>query len=118
MVARTLSVAALVVAVCSAAAAEDLGGRYLVTGKLANGRSYSVSAEIVMTSETTCEIKWYDGSKGVGMLDGKTLSIGSAVNGNPQVGVYHVNPDGSIEGMFTDNFHPKGISREKLTPVH
>ena len=119
MVARVFAVSGFIAAGCTAAAAEDLSGNYLVKGTLANGMRYSVSAEIVMTSETTCDINWSDGSKGVCMLDGKTLSIGSAVRGKPQLGVYQVAPDGSIEGVFIDNFHGgKGINREKLTPVH
>lgn len=116
MVSRFLVVGFLA-AGCTAAAAEDLGGRYVVNGTLANGRNYSVWAEIAMTSETTCDISWADGSKGVCMLDGKTLSVGSVVHGDPQVGVYQVAPDGSIEGVFIDHFHGKGINREKLTRV-
>ena len=99
------------------AAAEDLTGRYSVKGSLANGSQYSVRADIKMTSETTCDIHWSDGSEGICILEGKSLSIGSDVQGKPQVGIYHLNPDGSLEGIFTDNFHPKGISREKLTPI-
>ena len=119
MIAKALTVASCIAIGCTAAVAEDLGGRYAVKGTLASGMKYSVSAEIVMTSETTCDINWSDGSKGVCMLDGKTLSIGSAVRGKPQLGVYQVAPDGSIEGVFIDNFHGgKGINREKLTPVH
>jgi hypothetical protein len=121
MVAKAFSVAGFIAAGCTAAAADGLGGRYVVNGTLANGMKYSVSAEIVMTSRTTCDIRWGDGSKGVCMLDGTTLSIASVVHGDPQVGVYQVDPDGSIEGVFTDNFHPRGsdgIHREKLTPVH
>jgi hypothetical protein len=71
-----------------------------------------------MTSENTCDVYWGDGEKGVCMLDGTTLSVASVVHGDPQVGVYQVAPDGSIEGVFFDNFHGKGINREKLTPVH
>jgi hypothetical protein len=121
MVARTFSVVGFIAAGCTAAAADGLSGRYAVNGMLANGMKYSVSAEIVMTSQTTCDIKWSDGSKGVCMVNGTTLSIASVVHGDPQIGVYQVAPDGSIDGVFTDNFHPKGVDgihREKLTPVH
>jgi hypothetical protein len=38
-------------------------------------------------------------------------------NGHPQVAVYQVAPDGSIEGVFFDNYNGKGLSRERLTPI-
>ena len=66
-----------------------------------------------------------------GLLDGTTLSVGSVflpglpggehpfgeinVKAEPQVGIYHVAPDGSIEGVFFDNVYKGG--HEKLTPV-
>jgi hypothetical protein len=53
------------------------------------------------------------------MLDGTTLYVASVVHGKPQLGIYEIASDGSMEGVFTDNFHGKGgnIHREKLTPV-
>ena len=104
---QSMVVVSLIAAECCTVAAKDLGGHYAVNGTLAKGRNYSVTADIVMTSETTCNITWYDGSKGVCILDGNTLSIGTALRGEggPQVGAYQVSPDGSIEGVFIDNFH-------------
>jgi hypothetical protein len=118
MVAGIFAAAGFIAAGCTAAAAEDLSGRYAVDGTLANGRTYSMTAGIKMTSENTCDISWSDGTKGVCMLDGTTLSVGSVmVNGHPQVAVYQVAPDGSIEGVFFDNYNGKGLSHEKLTPI-
>lgn len=120
MAVKAFSVASFFAIACSAASADGLGGRYAVTGTLANGMKYTVSAEIEMTSQSTCNIAWSDGSKGVCLVDGTALSIASVVHGNPQVGVYRVAPDGTIEGVFTDNFHPRGtdgIHREKLIRV-
>src|SRR5262245_49840614 len=102
MFVRLFLVAGIIAAVSTAAAAEDLSGHYLVRGTLANGTKYTLTADIVMTSETTCDVKWSDGSDGVGLLDGTTLSIGSIIHGKPQVGVYKVAADGSMEGIFTD----------------
>ena len=52
------------------------------------------------------------------ILDGNTLSIASVVRGEPQVGVYKLAADKSVEGVFIDNFHGgKGLNREALTPV-
>jgi len=102
----------------TAAAAADLGGRYELKGTLANGNNYSTAAEIVMTSETTCDVNWTDGTTGVCMLDGTTLSVGSVLHGGfPQLGIYQVAPDGTIEGVFIDNKHGKGTHREKWTPI-
>jgi hypothetical protein len=131
MVARIFVAAGFIVAGCTAAAAEDISGRYEANSTLANGTTFSNWAVIKMTSENTCDISWSDGTKGVCMLDGTTLSIGSVflpgvpggehpfgsvnVKAEPQVGVYQVAPDGSIEGVFFDNVNKGG--HEKLTPV-
>ena len=42
------------------------------------------------------------------MLDGTTPSVASVVHGDPQVGVYQVARDGSMEGAVIDTFHGKG----------
>jgi hypothetical protein len=130
MVVRILAAAGFIAAGCTAVAA-DISGRYEANATFANGRTYSSWAVIKMTSESTCEISWSDGTKGVCMLNGTTLSIGSVflpgvpggehpfgevnVKAEPQVGVYQVAPDGSIEGVFFENVYKGG--REKLTPV-
>jgi hypothetical protein len=118
MVARILAAAGLIAAGCTAAAAEDLSGQYTINGTFPNGTKYTNRAVIKMTSENTCDIFWSDNSKGVCMLDGTTLSCGVVLEyGSPQVAVYQVAPDGSIEGVFFDNINGKGFSHEKLTPV-
>jgi hypothetical protein len=117
MVARAIATAGFIATACSAAA-EDVAGRYDIDGTLASGKSYSVTAEIVMTSEATCDVNWTDGTTGVCMLDGTTLSVASILHsGLPQLGIYQVAPDGTFEGVFIDNYHGKGIHREKWTPM-
>ncbi|QRM54927.1 hypothetical protein [Sinorhizobium sp. BG8] len=132
MVTRIFAAAGFIAAGCAATAAEDLSGRYKVNGTLANGRTYSNWAVIKMSSENTCDITWSDGTKGVCMLNGTTLSYASVilpglpggehpfgeicVKAEPQVGVYQVAPDGSMEGAYFDNTSNKG-GHEKLTPV-
>jgi hypothetical protein len=131
MVARIFAAAGFIAAGCAAAAAEDISGRYEANGTYANGTTYSNWVVIKMTSENTCDISWSDGTNGVCMLDGTTLSIASVilpgvpggehpfgeinVKAEPQVGVYHVAPDGSMEGVFFDNVYKR--VHEKLTPV-
>ena len=119
MIARMLTIAGFIAACCTAVAAEDIAGRYAVKGTLVNGYTYLVSAEIVMTSETTCDVNWSDHSKGVCLLDGTTLYMASIVQGKPQLGIYQIAPDGSMEGVLTDNLQGRSgnIYREKLTPV-
>jgi hypothetical protein len=117
MVARILLTILFIAAGCTAAAAKDLSGLYNVGGTFANGKTYSNRAAIKMTSENTCDFNYSDNTKGVCMLDGTTLSCGFALEyGSPQVAVYQVAPDGSLEGVFFDNIHGTGFSHEKLTP--
>ena len=62
-----------------------------------------------MTSATTRDIKWSDGSKGICMLDAATLSVASVVHGEPQVGVCQLTTDGSLEGVLlatSRSLHP------------
>jgi hypothetical protein len=129
MVARMFAAAGFIAAGWTAAAAQDLSGHYTASTTFANGRTFSTSADIKMTSANTCDISWLDGTKGVCMLEGRTLTVGSVIprrqlseafhqgDGEPQVGVYQVAPDGSIEGVLFDNHAGKGFAREKLTPV-
>jgi hypothetical protein len=112
MVARLFSIAAagFIAAGCSIAAAGDIAGRYIVVGTLTSGRQYVGAAQIVMTSEITCEIKWREGSNGLCILEGTILSVATVVHGELQVGLYHVASDGTIEGVFIDKYHlPKGL---------
>ena len=118
MVAKIFAATCFIAAGCTAAAASDLSGLYTVDDTFADGRtSNSNRAAIKMTSENTCDITYSDDTKGVCMLDGTTLSCGLTQKyGSPQVAVYQVAPDGSIEGVFFDN-NGKGFNHEKLTPV-
>jgi hypothetical protein len=117
MAIRIAALAAFIAAGYTAAAAQDIGGRYRTECTLQTGSSCSGTAEIVMTSENTCSIKWDDGTAGLCMLRGTTLSLGYIVHGVAGLGVYEVSADGSLEGVFIDNYHGKGFGKEKLVPI-
>ncbi len=118
MAIRMTMIAAFIAASCIDAAAGDIAGRYRAECTLPNGsQCSSATAEIEMTSENTCRIKWSTGEIGVCMLDGTTFSAGYIVHGKAALGVYDVAPDGSIEGVFIDDYHGVGFGKEKLTPL-
>ena len=118
MVIRIVAPIAIVLALSSAALAYDIGGRYKSQGTFANGAGFSVMVEIAMKPDNTCRIKWSDGVSGVCMLKGTQLFTARIVMGSPQLGVYEVAADGSIEGVFIDDVNGKGISKEKWVPIH
>ena len=52
------SAAALLLIDVMSASAGNLAGQYQVTGKNVDGSTYSGTAQIVVTSDTTCRISW------------------------------------------------------------
>src|SRR5262245_11434130 len=117
MAMRAAIVLAFIVAGCIDAAA-GIAGKYRSECTLPTGAPCSLgTAEIEMTSENSCLIKWSTGEVGVCMLKGKTFSAGYIVHGKAALGVYDLCPDGSIEGVFIDDFHGRGIGKEKLIPI-
>ncbi|WP_271892518.1 hypothetical protein [Candidatus Phyllobacterium onerii] len=120
---RIAAFAAFVAAGSSVAAAEGIGGQYRSEGIDPADSHFSVTVEIEILAENTCRIKWSDGSKGICMLKGTTLSTAGIVHGTAQLGVYEVSSDGSIEGSFIDDYHGGGIGKggkigkEKMTPI-
>jgi hypothetical protein len=50
--------AALLLIDVMSASAGNLAGQYQVTGKNVDGSTYSGTAQIVVTSDTTCRISW------------------------------------------------------------
>jgi hypothetical protein len=99
------------------ALAHDIGGRYRSQGTFANGNNFSVTVEIMMKSDDTCSIKWSDGVAGICMLKGTKLMTAGVVAGGPQLGFYEVATDGSIEGLFIDDYNGDGFSKEKMIPI-
>lgn len=117
MTIRIITFAAFIYAGCTVAAAQDIAGSYRTEGTSTTGASYTENADIEMTGETTCRIKFSSGFSGICMLMGKTLTVSYLVHGKAGLGIYEVFDDGSIEGIFIDDFHGGGIGKEKLIPL-
>jgi hypothetical protein len=101
------------------AAAQTVGGRYAVNGTNFNGSSYSGTAVITRSSNTTCRIHWNTGdttSEGFCMLANRSFAaaykLGSAIG----LVVYDLQPDGSLVGVWTIA-DKSGSGAETLTPV-
>ena len=118
MIIRLAAPIVVISAFHTVALAHDIGGRYKSHGTFANGADFSVTVEIVMNPDNTCRITWSDGVSGVCMLKGTHFLTAGIVMGSPQLGVYEVAADGSIEGVFIDDINGKGISKEKWIPIH
>lgn len=100
------------------AAAQSIGGTYNVEGTNFDGSPYSGTAEIVLTSETTCVIQWITGgttSQGICMRNDDAFSAGYVLGDSIGLVVYKVAPDGSMHGLWTIA-GKDGNGTEVLTP--
>jgi hypothetical protein len=103
----------------TSASAQNLGGRYQVIGKNHNGSAYSGTAEITLTSNTTCNIVWKTGSttsQGICMRNGVAFSAGYSMGNAVGLVIYEIKPDGSLDGIWTIAGQP-GIGAERLVPM-
>jgi hypothetical protein len=101
------------------AAAQNVGGRYQVIGKNFNGSPYSGTAEIVVTSPTTCRIAWVTGgttSRGICMRNGIAFSAGYVLNGKVGLVIYELKNDGTLDGLWTIA-DQEGVGGERLVPI-
>lgn len=99
-------------------AAAEIGGTYGVDGTNLDGSRYGGTAEIVVTSDTTCEIYWTTGgstSQGICMLDGNVFAAGYVMGEAIGLVVYIVQDDGVLDGTWTIAGSP-GRGTEVLTP--
>ena len=106
-------------ALASPALAQNIGGQYVVEGTNLNGSAYSGTANIVVTSDTTCEITWQTGSSssfGLCMGMGDVISAGYVLGDAVGLVMYRILADGSLEGYWTIAGQ-NGSGTEKLTPV-
>jgi|SRR3954464_14778109 hypothetical protein len=110
---------ACALAASPAAAQQQVGGRYQVQGKNFNGSGYSGTAEIVSTSNNTCRIVWVTGSttsRGICMRNGNSFSAAYAMGGAIGLVIYDLQPDGSLDGLWTIADQP-GMGTERLVPL-
>jgi hypothetical protein len=114
---RAFVVAACLIAVPVAASAQDVGGRYRVSGTNFDGSPYSGTAEIIVTSKNTCRITWDTGSTASGICMRNDTSFSAAYVMGKAIGlvIYRINADGSLEGLWTVA-DQDGVGTEVLTP--
>ena len=100
------------------ATAQSIGGSYSVAGTNFDGSPYSGTAEITLTSETTCVIEWTTGSstsQGICMRNGDAFAAGYVLGDEIGLVVYKAMSDGSLHGLWT-LAGKEGNGTEVLTP--
>ena len=99
------------------AAAQSIAGRYEVQGTNPNGSTYSGTAQITETSESTCRIAWHVGSEwqGICMLSGDVFAAAYHSGSTSGLLIYHRQADGSLSGTWTVGAGTGGT--ETLTPM-
>jgi hypothetical protein len=100
-------------------AAQSIGGRYQVQGTNIDGSPYGGEAEITLTSDTTCRIRWVTGpteSTGICMRNGMAFSAGYVLGDKVGLVIYQVMQDGSLNGLWTVANQP-GNGTEVLVPI-
>jgi len=86
------------------AEAQVIGGAYLVQGSNPDGSPYGGTAEIVLTTDVTCEIFWTTGgstSSGICMRDGDVFTAAYRLGDKIGMIIYRVRQDGVLNGSWT-----------------
>jgi len=118
MIIRVAGLAAVMAAGCTPVAAGDIAGHYRMEGVSTTGSAYSGTADITMSFENTCRIRYSDGFEGICMLSGdRTVTAAYIVHGKAGLAIYEAQSDGSLVGTFIDDFHGGKFGKEKLTPL-
>jgi len=94
-------------------------GRYQVAGTNLDGSPYGGEAEIVLSSDTTCVIRWLTGateSSGICMRNDDSFAAGYQLGNNVGLVIYKIMPDGTLNGLWTLSGAP-GNGTEVLTPI-
>jgi len=93
-------------------------GIYEVTGTNLDGTDYSGLAQIRAVGINSFSIVWRIGNtliEGTGMASGRTVAVSYGLAQRPGIGIYQLNPDGSMDGEWTIVGAP-AIGRERLVP--
>lgn len=114
---RRWGLAAILVSLPLAAAAQDVSGRYTVEGRNFDGSRYRGVAEIMVTTKNTCRIVWNTGStsEGICMRNGKTFAATYGSGNTTGLVIYEIRPDGRMEGLWT-MADREGVGTESLIP--
>ncbi|WP_372622975.1 hypothetical protein [Falsiroseomonas sp.] len=93
-------------------------GLYDVTGTNLDGTDYTGIAQIRSVGLNSFLIRWRTGNDitdGMGMASGRTIAVTYGAAQRPGIGIYTINPDGSMDGEWTIVGAP-AIGRERLVP--
>ncbi len=115
---KLLAAASVGAFLAAPAAAQSIGGVYDVVGTNFNGSQYTGTAEIRLTSQTTCVIRWITGgstSEGICMRNNDAFAAAYKLGNAVGLIVYKTNPDGSMQGLWTIAGQD-GNGTEILTP--
>jgi len=115
---RMIIAASTVLALAAPVCAAEIGGVYDIKGTNLDGSAYGGTAEIKVTSDSTCEIYWTTGgstSQGICMLDGNALAAAYVMGKAIGLVVYLVQDDGVLDGTWTIAGQ-NGRGTEVLTP--
>lgn len=99
-------------------AAQTLAGTYRVSGTNFDGSPYGGTAQVVITSDTSCAISWVNGSttsSGICMRSGNVFAAGYQLGDRVGMVIYRIQPDGSLDGLWTIS-GMDGAGTEVLTP--
>jgi len=119
MTIRRLALALPLVAALLASPAEaQRAGLYDVSGTNLDGTPYTGQAQIRGLGLASFVILWRIGNQvveGVGFASGRTIAVAYGLSQRPGIGIYTLNPDGSMDGEWTIVGAP-AIARERLVP--
>lgn len=99
-------------------AAHAVEGVYLVEGIAFDGQPYVGEAEIVATTDVTCEVIWRVGdqeSYGICMRMADAFAVAHEIEGAIGLGIYAIMPDGTLAGTWT-LAGIEAVAKEVLTP--
>ena len=80
------------------------GGKYDVRGTNLDGSKYKGTAEITVTSTTTCRIVWHlggDTSDGICMRNGIALAAAYQLKDKIGLVIYEIRDDDTLDGIWT-----------------
>ncbi|MGP0059375.1 MAG: hypothetical protein ACLPID_08835 [Beijerinckiaceae bacterium] len=98
--------------------AAEVGGQYSVSGTNFDGSAYRGTAEITVSSNSTCRIVWHISGaewKGICMRANDTLEAAYQYKNTFGLVHYEIKPDGMLDGIWT-MADRDGAGTEALTP--
>lgn len=109
---------ALVASLLATPALAQRAGLYDVEGTNLDGTPYTGQASIQSSGLSSFVIRWRIGNQiveGVGFASGRTVAVAYGLAQRPGIGIYTLNPDGSMDGEWTIIGAPAN-ARERLVP--